>query len=216
MTFSLMQTPPLDHSVIRQALVDHSARCMAMVEDDLPMSHLARRGCNGCTACCISPAIEQNQILAGESIPAKAAGEKCKHCKSVGCAIYDRRPGICRGYLCLWAVGVPLGWPAATGVCWTLQPDLMTGAIIIMGHCQDAEESIKRIDVRGEITALLACRDALIIPVAAVVLRSPVTVIRFDAMGLFPNLMADIDPADPMKMLVDETTQRRTPWNPKA
>jgi hypothetical protein len=209
-----------DFPAFKQAWIDHSARCMDMFKYDLPISHLIRRGCAGCTICCTAPAITPDQLNDPAElalVPLKPAGEKCKHCKSgAGRAVYDQRPGICRGYLCLWASGVPVAWPEITGMCWTLQPDLMTGGVLAVGHCNDAEAAARDVDIRREIEFFLRCPDVMPTPLAAVVLRSPLSVIRYDAQGIFPNMIADIYQTDPLKMEINEDTQRLTNWNPKT
>ncbi len=54
------------------------------------------RACGACTACCVEPAIT---VEGFEKLP----GVACPHCTTgLGCAIYDRRPQVCRTYHCLW------------------------------------------------------------------------------------------------------------------
>jgi hypothetical protein len=54
------------------------------------------RGCGTCTACCTYLEIP------GEGLD-KPAGVHCRNLVvGRGCTIYDRRPGTCRSYNCLW------------------------------------------------------------------------------------------------------------------
>ena len=64
------------------------------------------RACGGCTLCC---------TLAFDA-PYKPAGRPCEHCTGRGCKIYDKRPAVCRRFICLWAAG-----PTLHGA---LRPDL--------------------------------------------------------------------------------------------
>jgi len=62
-----------------------------------PESPAARRSCGECSLCCT--------ILRVDEL-AKLAGADCTHLRSgAGCGIYERRPGICRAYRCLWLRG---------------------------------------------------------------------------------------------------------------
>jgi len=50
--------------------------------------------CGECTLCC--------DLLAVPPL-GKPVNTRCKHCEpSVGCAIWNKRPPICRRYQCLW------------------------------------------------------------------------------------------------------------------
>lgn len=131
------------------------------------------------------------------------------HCRVAGgCAIYDKRPSICRGYLCLWVMGIPVTYPGTSGIAWTFQPDgMFAGMTLAMGHCLDASAALDDVDVRRDINLLLSAH--LPMRLSAVVLRSANHIVRFDAAGEFPHLVADIDPADPMRDSPRESTQRR-------
>jgi hypothetical protein len=57
----------------------------------------APRACGACSLCCT--------ILRVDEL-AKLGGTPCAHQRSGGgCGIYERRPGICRAYRCLWLAG---------------------------------------------------------------------------------------------------------------
>jgi hypothetical protein len=53
------------------------------------------RPCGECVACCVIPLIDAPELK-------KAEGERCPNCVTGGCAIYDRRPGVCRRFNCAW------------------------------------------------------------------------------------------------------------------
>jgi hypothetical protein len=53
------------------------------------------RPCGDCVACCVTPKIDIPELQ-------KAEGEVCPNCTGHGCAIYDRRPGVCRTFNCGW------------------------------------------------------------------------------------------------------------------
>ncbi|MGZ3275869.1 MAG: YkgJ family cysteine cluster protein [Caulobacteraceae bacterium] len=56
---------------------------------------LADRPCGDCIACCVTPVIDTPELK-------KAEGVVCPNCTGNGCAIYDRRPTVCRDYNCGW------------------------------------------------------------------------------------------------------------------
>ena len=76
---------------------------------------LARRECGPCLACCQELKIDAPELK-------KKAGVLCGHYTGTGCAIYARRPAVCRGFLCGWRLFEDLGddW----------RPDL-AGALIV-------------------------------------------------------------------------------------
>lgn len=98
------------------------------------------------------------------------------------------------------------------GVCWTFQPDLMMDGLIVVGHALDAAEVMKDVDNRKDIAAFSAFDEGQ--NINAICIRTPKEVVRFDNIGRFPHLMADVDPNDPMKMEVIEDSQRRANWKP--
>ena len=66
-----------------------------------PIPPQARRGCDGCTACCTVLNVPQLNSPAYES---------CRHLCAGGCGIHESRPEICRGYFCEWAIGNAPEW----------------------------------------------------------------------------------------------------------
>ncbi|SIR02078.1 hypothetical protein SAMN05880590_110160 [Rhizobium sp. RU35A] len=62
---------------------------------------LAGRSCGTCTLCCDLP-----EIAALD----KPANRLCRHgIAAKGCSIYERRPALCRDFLCLWRTDPSLG-----------------------------------------------------------------------------------------------------------
>ena len=67
-----------------------------MSEDDAAEKRLVPgRECGACTHCCVDLAIVSDGMR-------KLPGVVCENCTGGGCAIYDRRPRVCRDYHCLW------------------------------------------------------------------------------------------------------------------
>lgn len=59
------------------------------------MKLIPGRSCGDCTVCCTWPTINKPEIQ-------KVSGATCKHCTSGGCAIYETRFPVCRGFYCAW------------------------------------------------------------------------------------------------------------------
>jgi Fe-S-cluster containining protein len=57
----------------------------------------AARECGACSLCCTILRVDELRKLGGTPCLHQRAGG--------GCGIYDRRPGICRAYRCLWLGG---------------------------------------------------------------------------------------------------------------
>lgn len=83
---------------------------------------MTTRACGGCTACCkIMPVAEIK----------KPALERCPHQRTgKGCAIYERRPGSCRHWVCAWLVAPEemrdLARPDRSGYVIDILPDFVT------------------------------------------------------------------------------------------
>jgi len=96
------------------------------------------RDCGDCTVCCTFPTIDKPEIQ-------KKSGLACKNCVGGGCAIYDTRYPVCRGYYCAWRT-VDIfdeGWrPDKSGVLPYVETegiaenfDLGTGiGLMLVGH----------------------------------------------------------------------------------
>jgi hypothetical protein len=59
------------------------------------MALVTGRDCGDCTVCCTWPTIDKPEIQ-------KVSGATCTHCTSGGCAIYETRFPVCRGFYCAW------------------------------------------------------------------------------------------------------------------
>ena len=59
------------------------------------MTLVPGRECGGCTVCCTVPRIDQPDIQ-------KVSGATCRHRGAQGCAVYETRPQVCRGFYCAW------------------------------------------------------------------------------------------------------------------
>jgi hypothetical protein len=78
---------------------------------------VAGRSCGSCTVCCIALAIDALELR-------KPVGQVCPHCVlDQGCAVYESRPAICRGWFC--------GWRQLDWLNEALRPDL-SGILIFL------------------------------------------------------------------------------------
>src|SRR5690348_4317915 len=85
------------------------------------------RDCGECTVCCVVPTIDLPDIQ-------KTAGVRCRHCTR-GCAIYEKRPTVCRDFHCCWRQRPELGdeWrPDRSGVFIMLENIAGTGVPPVM------------------------------------------------------------------------------------
>lgn len=209
----------MENDQTKIGFAEYMQKCEEVLDGRRTLESLAVRECGDCTVCCTAPGIERSSIEPHElaTLKPKAACEVCKHSTGKGCGIYQERPNICRSYQCLWLAGLAESKPSDGGVAWCIQPCLMTGSILVVGHALDSRESLKDVDVRKDIRSFLdfayETPDGGIGKFAGVAMRDATVVVRFDNTGQFPHLMADIDPADPMRMEVIETTQRRAEWS---
>lgn len=180
----------------------------------MPVESLAVRECGDCNLCCHAPHLSAAEILPNEHhlITPKPAGEKCHHClDSGGCGIYQKRPHICKGYMCLWKAGLTDKPPMDAGVCWTLQPDMLTGGCLVKGHALDADAVLRDVENREDMRWFMEALQGM--HLAAVVIGTPQVMVRFDCTGEIPDLMADVDQTDPMKERVLPETNRRARWS---
>lgn len=102
------------------------------------MKLIPGRSCGDCTVCCTWPTINKPEIQ-------KVSGATCKHCTSGGCAIYETRFPVCRGFYCAWRTVDIFGdeWrPDKSGVLPYVETegisedfDLSTGiGLMLVGH----------------------------------------------------------------------------------
>jgi uncharacterized protein len=85
----------------------------------------APRECGSCSLCCRLLQID------AEHAPEAAhqAGDWCRFCTQPGCAIYDRRPTLCRDFKCQWLKDPRLGpewYPPTSGMLLTFSADEKT------------------------------------------------------------------------------------------
>lgn len=74
-----------------------------MTTSSADLTPLDARTCGTCTLCCRLPDIDALS---------KPANAWCDHCvEGQGCLIYERRPALCRDFLCLWRTDEDLGDP---------------------------------------------------------------------------------------------------------
>ena len=88
-----MKTKDNRKSRLKKKLRRQSERILRMIDQKLGYS----RSCVGCQECCEFQAVKEL---------GKPGGERCRHQCNAGCAIYDRRPGSCKEYLCGWRAGL--------------------------------------------------------------------------------------------------------------
>jgi hypothetical protein len=61
------------------------------------------RSCGECSMCCNLLEIKTPELR-------KPANQGCRHClPRNGCAIYERRPPVCRTFACLWLIDSRIG-----------------------------------------------------------------------------------------------------------
>ena len=155
--------------------------------------------CGSCNMCCIAPAIDNGRPL----IPDKPAGDACKHCTSQGCAIYKKRPPLCREYACLYLCGLVEERPDSNNVAWTIQPHpVPDGKLLVMGHCMDAIATSKDPVAVATMNRLFAESKM----VTCIALRDANNAISYLRSG--PSRIIDIDQKDPLKLDLEFDSER--------
>lgn len=77
-------------------------------------SVMAKRPCDGCSACCTTLGVPAAQTKSGET---------CQHVSvSGGCSIYATRPTDCREYACGWKMGIGSNEQRPDKVGFTITP----------------------------------------------------------------------------------------------
>jgi len=77
------------------------------------------RKCGTCRECCVHVGVEELD---------KKPGIPCEHLCAKGCSIYEKRPGGCRSFVCMWYQGQfsQRDKPNQTGVvCWMAYTGIM-------------------------------------------------------------------------------------------
>jgi hypothetical protein len=161
--------------------------------------------CGDCQMCCVAPAIEQRELEPSDPIKPKPACAKCPMLAEKGCSIYNKRPWICKGYMCLYAMGYTDVRPDQNNVAWTLQPDMLVGGVMLVGHSMDVEDTFRcgkaiRFMRKAERSKMFTCT----------VVKDSKKVVRLDFDGTFPDLEADIDESDYLKANVIKESERLT------
>jgi Fe-S-cluster containining protein len=127
------------------------------------------RQCGSCNACC--------DILEVAGVD-KPVNQLCKHWQTgTGCTIYERRPQMCRSFVCAWLQGhLDEDWfPAKSGIIVHFSQDAVN--VTVDDHCPDrwreepyfsklAEWSlngIKRIGNRGYATLVVSGADRFLL-----------------------------------------------------
>lgn len=134
--------------------------------------------CGSCTLCCTAPSISGKDVESPLTGP-KPAGQACEYCDlSSGCRVYERRPSICKGYMCFYALGMVETFPADHGVCWTAQPvpeleDVHPSPWIAMGHTHSVKDAMTDLQNRSDIAYMMT-----VMRPAAVVLRDALEVLQ--------------------------------------
>jgi len=213
MTRTLTTMPPLDVENITVGDMDDASERVGngtaslldhrMVNSIVPAQS---RPCGDCNMCCTAPAIEETTLSSDTQrgdFPAKPACQACEHSGAGGCGIYEKRPSVCKNYICLWAMGlIPAKhYPMKRGVAWTYQPDQQGGGIILMGHCLDVESVMRDPVTVGLISGFLKMGKFV-----GITIRDSRSARRF-----FPNgkgAMAYIDQSDPEKVRIMPHTER--------
>jgi hypothetical protein len=95
---------------------------------------MSEAGCGSCTLCCT--------VMRVAMEPPKAEHSTCSQCTHLGCAIYDTRPDVCRGFQCLWLASQSLE-------AYRLPPDMRpdrAGVVIdinsagsVIAHCEEVD-----------------------------------------------------------------------------
>src|SRR3954453_16764857 len=95
----------------------------------LPKTAPLTRQCGSCNACC--------DILEVAAVD-KPVNQLCKHWQTgTGCSIYDRRPQMCRSFVCAWLQGhLDEEWfPAKSGIIVHFSQDAVN--VTVDDHCPD-------------------------------------------------------------------------------
>lgn len=95
------------------------------------MNETESRQCGACTACCHVLEIDDPELQ-------KPAGVLCRHCDK-GCVIYDRRPKVCRDWLCMWRE-----FPGLLDESW--RPD-RSGVLMRMAEVDDSDIQVPYFEI---------------------------------------------------------------------
>jgi len=157
------------------------------------------RPCDGCTFCCTAPGISK-ESYEGISPEGKPACVTCKFATEGACSVYDKRPELCREYLC----GYALGWfedrPDQKGWAWSLQPDFDGGGVMMTAHTKGRTANL--LDNETFLKEVREIWDANCF--TAIAARS-----ELDAICILPNgdiRQAQINLFDPLRLEIRQET----------
>jgi hypothetical protein len=141
---------------------------------------MAMRGCDGCTACCVFPAIPKGEFTSC-GVPAlrdKPFNKECGYCDGSGCSIYDSRPEVCRGYVCAYRMGILSDNPKVSKVACAVEPsaERMLGWVLV-AQCADSDTVLDDPKLMLEISRIIS-RSVLGVPFHYAVVRAPNMVSR--------------------------------------
>lgn len=184
------------------------------------------RSCGTCTACCVIPGIRPVDLDEEEAklVPPKRPDTPCIHCTGTGCAIYDKRPSLCREFECAYIAGVTRERPDEMDVpvTWTLRDTADTAHIEGMwlqfvGQCADVDKALASPQVREQIKQLASASRLGI--VRKVILCSNDDQVGIDLTGHMSDMrVKNLAPDDTYQATPDMTTNRSIslPWVPSS
>lgn len=147
-------------------------------------SRLRVNECGSCMMCCTLPAITKEQYADSElEYPPtdKKFGKECVLLGCDGCTCYSKRPNICRGYMCLYTLGVVEKPPVDSGIAWSIEPNVERENLewSAIAHCYDADALLSSPEALAE---AMLIQDSVLcnLKVACVILRSPNVGIRLE------------------------------------
>lgn len=197
------------HAATLRVLTLFNARGKAVDDYDFLNRELKMRDCGDCSLCCVNPAIAREVLLEDRDFGEKPACTACRYLNFDGmkgsCAIYERRPSVCKGYVCIWALGYVNEEPAPHGVAWTLQPDFTdVPKQLLVGFGMDVMAEMKnRVNRR-------IVRDALAMPyVSSAMIRDAWVAVHFSKDGAVR--MASVVREDRQRTLLDPASDRLCP-----
>lgn len=163
---------------------------------------MRKKPCGSCTVCCVAPSIPSHE---GEVFgKGKPACTECAALKGGNCSVYEKRPDLCRGYFCLYALGdVPERPDKAGWVAWSYQLTPDQRGMILVGHCLDVLRAIFHPWTKKVVRMALSFSYGPLC-FEAVTIRDAKQIVSFERSGW--TICGQIDPADPLKQEVDEST----------
>ncbi len=156
--------------------------------------------CGDCTLCCTAPSIAAEEVDGVHFKAAKPACVACEHVGGGGCKVYKTRPGLCKSYMCLYAMGAIPYAPKDTGVAWSIQQN-QRGDALLMGHTMDAAKAYRNPLNLDIMLRMLQTGDYF-----AATVRDSVEVFTVTPDGWMDT--CKVDQEDPVKQRLDLRTVR--------